>query len=120
MRWKDGQGEFIATDTIANGQFRLEVPVEEGMMKGSLIFDYHAFPTMIHTLYLTPGATVEIEASDQYMYTWPIKSNVPEQAEYELYIDNCKNLWTEYQIANIKYHKSGDRVSLQKWIPFRD
>lgn len=115
IRWKDGQGNYVATDSIANGQFRLEVPVEEGLTVGALMFDYHAFPSMIHKLYLTPGAKVEIEAVDNYTYTWPVKSSVPEQAEYDLYIDNIKDLWTEYQVANIEYNKYRNReANLQK------
>ena len=51
---------------------------------------------MVHRLYLTPGATVEIDAIDRFTYTWPIKRSVPEQAEYDLYIDNSKHLWTEF------------------------
>lgn len=114
VKWEDGHGDFVATDTIANGQFRLELPVREGFTICSLIFDYYAFPSMIHKLYLTPGAVVELDAVDNYMYTWPMKSNVPEQAEYELYVDNSKDLWTEYQVADIKYDKSRDRAAFEK------
>lgn len=104
--WEDGHGDFAATDTVTNGQFRLEVPIGEGMTSGSIIFDYHAFPSLSHKIYLTPGATVEIDAVDNYLYTWPVKSSVPEQAEYELYIDNSKDLWTEIQKAEREYQKS--------------
>lgn len=114
IKWEDGHSDFVATDTIANGQFRLELPVKEGFAICSLIFDYYAFPSMIHKLYLTPGAVVELDAVDNYMYTWPMKSNVPEQAEYELYVDNSKDLWTEYQVADIKYDKSRDRAAFEK------
>lgn len=106
VRIEGGAGDvYIITDTIANGQFRLEVPTGEGMTVGSLLFDYHAFPTLIRKLYLTPGATVEIEAIDRYMSTWPVKSSVPEQAESDLYVYENKDQWIEYQALNIDYHK---------------
>ena len=115
IQWKEGVGDYIATDTIENGQFRFEIPVEDGLTVGALMFDYHAFPSMIHKLYLTPGAKVEIEAVDNYTFTWPVKSSVPEQSEYDLYINDSKDLWTEYQVANIEYNKFRNReANLQK------
>lgn len=86
FKFEEGVGDLFAVDTIENGQFRFEIPVEEGLTIYSLLIDYPAFPFMIHKLYLTPGAKVEIEAPDNYMFTWPVKSSVPEQAEYELFI----------------------------------
>ena len=106
IRIEGGAGDsYVTTDTIANGQFRLEVPTGEGMTVGSLLFDYHAFPTLIRKLYLTPGATVEIDAIDRYMSSWPVKSSVPEQVESDLYVYESKDQWTEYQALNIDYHK---------------
>ncbi len=113
VKWKDGHGDYVATDTIANGQFRFEIPVGEGLSIYSLMFDYHAFPSMIHKLYLTPGASVDIDAVDNYSYTWPVKSNVTEQAEYELFINHSKDLWTERQKAEIEYAKTENKVALQ-------
>ena len=106
VRIEGGAGDdYIITDTIANGQFRLEVPTGEGMTVGSLLFDYHAFPTLIRKLYLTPGATVEIDSIDRYMSTWPVKSSVPEQAESDLYVYESKDQWIDYHALNIDYHK---------------
>ncbi len=112
-KWEDRHGEYVATDTIANGQFRFEIPVGEGLSIYSLIFDYHAFPTMVHKLYLTPGAKVNIEAVDNYSYTWAVKSNVPEQAEYELFINNSRDLYMEGQKANIEYSKTRNMIASQ-------
>lgn len=53
VKWEDGHSEYVATDTIANGQFRLELPVQDGLTICSLMFDYHAFPFIVHKLYLT-------------------------------------------------------------------
>lgn len=126
FKWEEGVGNLIDTDTIANSQFRFEIPAEDGLAIYSLSFDYHAFPGMNHDLYLTSGATVEIEAIDNYMFTWPVKSSVPEQAEYELFINNSKDLWTQYQIAGIEYEKTGNinvfqtQDSIKRLIQMRD
>ena len=92
---EDGVGDLVAADTIEDGQFRFEIPVEEGLTIYSLLIDYPAFPFMMHKLYLTPNTKVEIDAADNYRFTWPVKSNVPEQDEYELFISNSKDLWKE-------------------------
>ena len=106
IRIEGGAGDsYVTTDTIANGQFRLEVPTGEGMTVGSLLFDYHAFPTLIRKLYLRSGATVEIDAIDRYMSSWPVKSSVPEQAESDLYVYESKDQWIEYQALDIDYNK---------------
>lgn len=110
----DGLAHVVATDTIANGQFRFEIPVEEGLSVYSFMFDYHALPNTNHKLYVTPGAQIEIDAVDNYSYTWPVKSNVPEQAEYELYTENSKELWRERQSASVEYYKKRNKEAEQK------
>ena len=112
-KFEDGVGDLVAADTIENSQFKFEIPVDEGLTIYSLMIDYHAFPFMKHNLYLTPGAKVEIDAADNYMFTWPVKSNVPEQAEYELFINHSKDLWIERQRANIEFYKKRNKAASQ-------
>lgn len=104
-KWVDGYGEIVATDTIVDGKFRLEVPVGEGFTIGSLFVTSSKIATMRHLLYLTPGAEVEIDAVDNYSYTWPVKSNVPEQTKFDQFINNSKELWIEYQKGILEYDK---------------
>ncbi len=111
---EDGAANFVATDSIANGQFRFEIPVEDGLSVYSFMFNYHALPNTNHKLYVTPGAQIEIEAVDNYSFTWPVKSNVPEQAEYELYTNNSKELWRERQRASLDYKKKKNKEAKQR------
>ncbi len=113
IKWDDVHSDYVATDTITNGQFKFEILVGEGLSIFSLIFDYHAFPSMVHKLYLTPRAKVDIDAVDNYSYTWPVNSNVPEQAEYELFVNNSRDLYRERQKANIEYYKTSNVEALQ-------
>ncbi len=106
-------GSFVATDTIKNGQFRFEIPVEDGMSVYSFMVDYHAMPNMNHHLYVTPGAQIEIEAMDNYSETWPVKSNVPEQIEYELFTNNNKELLKEFQNASMELSKKRNKEARQ-------
>lgn len=110
----DGLAHVVATDTIANSQFKFEIPVREGLSVYSFMFDYHALPNTNHKIYVTPGAQIEIDAVDNYSRTWPVKSNVPEQAEYELYTNHCKELWRERQRATVEYNKKRNKEGDQK------
>ena len=110
----------IVSDTIADGRFRLEVPVDEGLTTGVLHFNTSAFPGMRHILYLTPGARVEIDAVDHYMYTWPVKSNVPEQNEIELLINNSKQLWIENQKEILARDRNKSRLSGTEYLQWSD
>lgn len=116
----NGKKGSIVSDTIAGGKFRLEVPVDEGLTSGILYFNTSAFPSMRHILYLTPGARVEIDAEDHYMFTWPVKSNVPEQNELELLINNSKQLWIENQKEIMARDRNKSRMSDAEYRQWSD
>ncbi len=105
FKWGEWPAKTITTDTIINGKFSLEAHVGEDSTIGFLYVNNSMFPSMIHKIYLTPGAMVEIDAVDKYMYTWPVKSNVPEQSEYEQFINKSRDLWIEYQKGKLDYEK---------------
>ncbi|MDO4335497.1 MAG: TlpA disulfide reductase family protein [Bacteroidales bacterium] len=112
--------ECLVSDTIANGRFRLEVPVGEGFTVGHLYFNTFAFPSMRHKLYLTPGAHVEVDAVDNYLYTWPVKSNVPEQDEVEMLIDNSRQLWIEVQKEIMARDRNKSRFKGTEYLHWSD
>ena len=39
LKWDGMSGESVATDTVRNGRFRLELPVTDGFTMGSISFD---------------------------------------------------------------------------------
>lgn len=96
-------GTSIARDTVINGFFRLVVPVDSGLMKTALGVNAPQVPSMDRTIYLRPGAEVEVEASDYNIFTWPVRSAVPEQAEYDRFLTNSKELWDQYQKRETDY-----------------
>lgn len=96
-------GTSVAIDTVSGGSFRLVVPVDSGVMKTSLSVSAPGFPSMDRTIYLRSGAEVEVDASDYNIYTWPVRSNVPEQAEYDRFLINSKELWNSYQKRETDY-----------------
>lgn len=62
---KQGQtGTMKASARIQNGSFRLTVPVDSGLMETILCVFNPLHPTLARTIYLRPGAKVEIDAAD--------------------------------------------------------
>ena len=96
-------GTSIARDTVINGFFRLVVPVDSRLMKTALGVNAPQVPSMDRTIYLRPGAEVEVEALDYNIFTWPVRSAVPEQAEYDRFLTNSKELWDQYQKRETDY-----------------
>lgn len=98
----DGRsGESIAQDTVINGKFRLSAPLKEGVTKADLDLFIGGMSNKTRELYLRPGAQVEINADDRYVHTWPVKSNVPEQAEYDNFINRSRHILNTIQQKNI-------------------
>ncbi|MDE6648443.1 MAG: TlpA family protein disulfide reductase [Muribaculaceae bacterium] len=101
-------GECIARDTVMNGEYRFEVPGLTELINADIMTFAPGFPPMSRNLYIAPDAIVEIEGNDPYIYTWPVKSNVKEQAEYDRYLLHNKDLWTQYQQTGIALSEGKD------------
>lgn len=85
-------GMGIATDTVINGKFCLSVPVDSGLTMTKLYLSKNDQMSRGRTLYLRPDAKIEISATDPFVQTWNVKSNVPEQNEYDRFISESKNI----------------------------
>lgn len=85
-------GMGIATDTVINGKFRFSVPVDSGLTMTKLYLSKNDQMSRGRTLYLRPDAKIEISATDPFVQTWNVKSNVPEQNEYDRFISESKNI----------------------------
>ena len=82
----------IAYDSIRDGAFSLKATVEDGLSVGEVLFnDKSVPPIMGREFYLAPGADIEVSFSGlKELRTYPIKSNVPEQAESDRFIDKSR------------------------------
>ncbi len=107
-KWNGNVGECIARDTVINGEYRFEVPGLTELINADIMTFAPGFPPMGRNLYIAPDAMVEIEGNDPYIYTWPVKSNVKEQAEYDRYLLHNKDLWTQYQQTGIALSEGKD------------
>ncbi len=90
----------IAVDTIINGNFRLSFPVDSGLTKAELCLSKDHQTSRYRTLYLRPDAKIEINVSNPFVQTWNVKSNVPEQNEYDRFITESKEILNLLQQDN--------------------
>ena len=88
----------IACDTIHDGSFSLNATVEDELSVGMLLFNDKSVPPVIgRQFYLAPGADIEVCFSDlKELRSYPIKSNVAEQAEFDRFIDKSRRQHEEF------------------------
>lgn len=92
FRQEGRTGMGIATDTVINGNFCLSVPVDSGLTMTRLRLSKNDQMSLGRMLYLRPDAKIEISANDPFVQTWNVKSNVPEQNEYDRFISINKDI----------------------------
>lgn len=82
----------IASDTIRNGAFCLQAPVDEGLGNGELGFAGVEMPSITgREFFIAPGAEIEITVNGvARLRTWPVKSTIPEQAQYDRFIEKSR------------------------------
>lgn len=100
FRCEGRAGMGIATDTVINGNFCLSIPVDSGLTITKLYLSKNNQMSRDRKLYLRPEAKIEISASDPFVQTWNVKSNVPEQNEYDRFISESKEILDLLQQEN--------------------
>lgn len=84
----------VASDTIRNGAFSLKatVTVDDGLSLGELMFmDESIPPITMREFYIAPGTDIEATISElKELKSYPVKSNIPQQAEFDRYIDKSR------------------------------
>lgn len=88
-----GMGVSVASDTVRNGSFHFDFPVDSGLTYLTLDGDAPGLPPMWRDLYLAPGANVKVDARDLFIRTWPVESSVAEQTENDRFLYANEDLW---------------------------
>lgn len=99
-------GTLVASDSVKNESFRFVAPLDSGLNRTEFTIDALGFSRHFRYLLLRPGAKVEVIGRDPYVSAWEVKSNVPEQAEYDLFINNERDLIIERDNIDIEYASS--------------
>ncbi len=89
-QYEGRSGIDIAMDTIINGRFHLSCSVDSGLTKTKLFLSKDNQNSWGRIVYLRRESKIEIIASDLFVETWKVKSNVNEQQEYDRLITASK------------------------------
>lgn len=97
-------GHGIGRDTIMNGAFRFRGQAEgDGTEMLSLSCMGKGIPSLGLDVWVAPGADIRISGHDKYMYNWDVKSPFEQQDTRHLFVENARDLWTEFQCNLVEY-----------------
>lgn len=103
MKQEGNVGTSVSKDSVVNGRFQIEyTPENEGVEQYSLMADGKGFPSMSLKLWAKAGVTIIVEGHDKLIYTWTVKSNIPEQKEWAYFLNANKKAWTDYQLLSVE------------------
>ncbi|WP_281644923.1 TlpA family protein disulfide reductase [Bacteroides zoogleoformans] len=110
FRMEGDIGKDIAADTLRGGTFRFEQQtLGEGTDKLVLIITEGNLYTMALDLWARPGSHIKITGDDMLVYTWQVESDIPQQHIRQLFVDDSRELWNEYQQNDIQEKRLYDR-----------
>lgn len=96
---------FLALDTIVNGHFKLEFPVE-GLMDCALVIRGEGCPNYIKTVFAAPGVVAEMRGEDCLYPMWKVESKLSEQATSNRITEHIRetlNKLLQADLANVPY-----------------
>lgn len=98
-------GMEVSSDTVNKGIFKLKWKAAERTEEFSLIRGpkTKGFPSMALKIWAKSGSLIDITGNDKLIYTWKVKSNIPEQIEQSRFINANRKEWDGYQYINVKY-----------------
>lgn len=108
FRWEGDTGECIAYDTLIGGRFSITVQASDKEEKLGLDGRGIEFPPMELRLWGKPGARFHVTGDNTLVYTWRVKSNVPAQKTNQLFIEDSRALWDDFQrtlLAEMDYSR---------------
>lgn len=119
----DGQlVKTIAKDTLINGQFSLSDTITSGKRELYLMSSSKGFPGYWLNVWVAPGKYINITGKDKLLKTWTIKSDIPEQADENNFVqtsfpeqlDVLKYTVDEYDLIRTMFQEHAGNEELQK------
>jgi thiol-disulfide isomerase/thioredoxin len=96
-------GSPVAVDTLCGNRFHMEI--ESLGLKTEefdLIIRDGSIYTMASKIWAKPGSHINVTGDDINVYTWKVESDVPQQNIWNIFIEDSRDLWNEFQLNNIK------------------
>lgn len=96
VKYEGNVGRRFATDTLINGRFSFVYPLtENASLSLSGPYNDPEFPSMGREIWAAPGEKATVTGNNTLIYTWKVKSRVPEQKEADRYMLRSE---TEYNL----------------------
>lgn len=76
----------VMLDTVTNGRFQCSDTISQ-QKRLELVTRSKGFPSVYLYVWVAPGKKVTITGNDNLICTWKVKSDIPEQKEYERYLN---------------------------------
>ncbi|WP_162817918.1 TlpA disulfide reductase family protein [Niabella yanshanensis] len=103
MKKEGNVGTTVAKDSVVNGRFRISyLPGTKETEQYSIMADGKGFPSMSLKLWASAGSSIAVEGNNKLIYTWSVKSNVPEQKEWLYFVNSNKQHWDAYQQLSVQ------------------
>jgi thiol-disulfide isomerase/thioredoxin len=104
MKQEGDLGLQVSSDTVRNGKFMFRWKIAAAREKYSLSpsFKESGFPSMGLDIWVKSGAMIEVTGNNKWIYTWDVKSDIPEQIERSQFIKINKADWDKYQYVDVE------------------
>ena len=111
----DGYLSAVDTAYSLSGRFTLSCPLDSAAEMTLLSRDLNS---MLLTLYAEPGKTASVSGSDNFLFTWNVRSNVPLQKEAERYKDNVRAEYRRLQMLDAREDSIYTELRKNPGVPF--
>ena len=102
MKEEGSVGSEVAKDSVNHGHFHIEYMPDDSLLGNYSIMSFDDdFPSMSLKLWAKAGHPVQIKGDNKLVYTWQVKSDIPEQQEWAYFVSANKTLWNRYQALTI-------------------
>lgn len=104
FRMDGDTGSGIGRDTVRNGTFCFRGQTE-GNVTEKLSLDCldEGFPSMGLDIWVAPGVDVYVSGKGKYLYTWSVKSPVEQQNIRNIFVENSRDLWDDFQSCVVEH-----------------
>ena len=111
----DGYLSAVDTAYSLSGRFTFSCPLDSAAEMTLLSRDLNS---MLLTLYAEPGKTASVSGSDNFLFTWNVRSNVPLQKEAERYKDNVRAEYRRLQMLDAREDSIYTELGKNPGVPF--
>lgn len=103
LQMEGNASDTIAVDTLRGDTFRFEQQtLGEGTDELLLMITDDGVDTMCLELWARPGTHIRLTGNDMLIRTWLVESDVPQQHTHQIFINDSRDLWNEYQLNEMQ------------------